>query len=568
MNRGTRGIAEAGKMLICAVCTALCCAQSVHAKNPSEQPRVDSDSRGRLAILPEIQGDAKVCASSVYVLSGGKAVAKATTTFKAPILFEELPVGDVKIRVVPPFGWSDGVAGECEALVERGKLTKVRMPLVRVKASRLEMQIVDVDGKPLSKQMVYIAESAEGIDADGRLVKTDSMGRVAMLVFAGRKYRYVVRKKTDYEVLVFRSEFYEVSPKKVPQGLVWRIPKPSFLTIRFVQNTANGTKGIDRVSIVPESPGAKGSGVRVSDGKVILSKEGKLLGGADKASVYLCSNMLGLKIKNSAISIDDSPDQRVDIELVATHGGAITLKTSVTSAQAYLVRKNLIQVVLNPGQAKPVMCGSYTVMCWAPGYTVDVKEVEVAGDNVISVAYAPDKATPVSVTITDQHGTPIQGAQVRCRYKGLPFIPTQRIAVDKRGAVTISLDDSRRRLLAVVTARGGKLIRMAEKESLGKDVVKFQEPTGVPSRPIRQRVFLFDASCDELLLAEAEVDENGKFSLLAQPGTYDVMLVASCDGLIVGHCEVADTATKLEMGDIKVTAELWKKAEGISNSVK
>lgn len=578
---------------ICLTTIAQFFSAGIYAEEANRKSDVIQHQTGRLAILPEAPADVGGCLSKAYVFAEDKVVAKADVKFDAPILFDALPVsGNVRIEIVPLFGRKMGLAGKGEAVVKAGELTTIRITLKQLEASEYTIQILDPNGKPVSKHVVWFEEVTKEKGTEGCLLDTDDTGTLSEWVFPERKYRCVLKKSTPHEIQVFRSPLYELDPKKDDQKVVWRLEEPKTLAIRLIQKIDGKTipmKQLSTLEVVPIGiPDAHGRGIDVKDGTIVLSKLGNVLQGASKARVYLASNMLPFQIANNLILIDDKAKQQVDVELVPIRDVKVAFRTDIAGAQAYLVRYGVKQAILKPGQAATVKSGHYRAIIWAPGYTVQDDEVAIDGQDVWSLSYEAKKASVVTAKAMDMQGNAITKGAVRGRYADIAPIPTQRVKLGKDGEFSMALDPSRKRLLAVVTDRGGQLISLAENESLKKNVLTFHPPcmvtgtvareeqlvtgsfpgTNMQSRPVKDRIFLFDSTSHDLLLAEASVTEGGTFQLPVQPGKYDVVLFALGDGVVIRQIEVKEGTSKLDIGTVTVTKAMWKAAKGIPSHVK
>jgi hypothetical protein len=576
----------------------LCPNAFAHAGEIELSADVAKGQTARLAVLPDVPDDVKDVSSIayVYVIAKSKVIAKANTTLDSPILFEDLSAsGQVRIEIVPCYGYKQGLSGSCDATIKAGELTTVRIALKKVAAKEMAIQIMDVDKKPLSEKLIWFVEVMEGLGAASHNVETletDDTGFVKQWVFPGRQYRCVVEKPTAHEIQEFRSPLYSLNVKNDEQQFTWKLEEPKILVIRLVEKIDGRpvpVKQLSKLQVVPVGmPDDRGRGISIKDGTIVLSKQGYRLQGASKARVFLNTNMVPFQIANNQIEIDDRAKQYVDIELVRIRDVKVAFRTDIAEAQAYLIRNKATYVIRKPGQVATFKSGDYRAIAWAAGYTVQETDMTIDGEKTLSLEYRPEKADVVTASVVDEGEKPIPHAEVRCRYAHINCIPTQRVQTGKNGTFSIALDKSRRRVLAVVSDRGGQLIRLPENESLKRRVVAFRTPcivtgkilreeelmtstfpgTKIKSRPVRQRIFLFDSSCHDLLLAEAKVAEDGSFQLPAQPGRYDVVLFAVGDGVVVGQIEVKEGDSKLDMGNVKVTNALWKKAESIPSHVK
>lgn len=563
---------------------------TVSIATAEENTAVDDTQLGRLAILPELPTDKSGCISKVYIQLNGKVIAERSTEFDAPLLFKDIPAGLIKILVIPRMNSKAGYIGESKAVVEKDKLTTTRISLVRQESSVLKVQIRDIEGKPLSDKPIWFGDVTEENIKQGHNHATDADGCVTIHIFPKREYQSIYNTSNGFEILKFRSPRYKFNPIAAKQEAVWQLQKPKTLTIRLIEKTENGivlVKQIKRLHVKPDA-GGNGYPCSVKDGELVLAKEGIVLQGASKAYINLTSSHVGFEIKNNLITINDKPSQRVDVEFVAICDVKVALQTDVAKAEAYLVRHGVKQAILRPSQTVTVKSGSYKMIAWAPGYTVQENEVIIDGKKTCNLSYKPEKVSSVEAKVLDEEGKAVTKGEVRGRYAAIKSIPTQRVEVGKDGQFTIALDQSRTRLLAVVTDKGGQFIELAEKESLKGNVLIFQTPcivtgkilreerlmtslfpgTNMKSRPIKQRIFLFDSSCHDLLLAEGYVAEDGSFHFPAQPGKYDVVLFAVGDGVAIGQIDIKKGDLKLDMGDVKVTKSLWKKAESVPSHVK
>lgn len=556
-----------------ALCVVLS-AVGICSGEPSTTTTSSGPSTGSLAIFPDGSVPDGVT-SIICVVKGGKICAKEGSSFNEPILFKDLPVGEVTVVIVPWFGFSEKcISGNYKCIIEAGKRATLRIKVDPQPTSHLKLRIYTAGGSAVSNTVVWFEDVTVPGLSMRRLLDTDKNGELAVKVCNGQKYRASLFKSGISEAIPYRSDVIEIA--KARESVDWVLREPATVKIRFFQRDDKGKLIVaaDLKSVRVTS--GEGYAVDVHNGEIELAKNGAAIAGAKKMLIEIIG-MPGageMELDKGEIAIDDKDKQICDLVIVPARVSKISFESPTKAAMAYLVGKggSYYGGVRNGGWTK-LPFGDYEVYYVAGGFMIEKQALKVNDrvGHVIKCVLKP--ATSVAGRILAPDGSPIKDSVIVVEYEDLPFlVPFVAGTSDAKGQYTMLLDDAYPAIVTATSVFGGRALRVAVDRRDALKEIQFSKacivrgsiavPAAISSNENAQKIMWCDGSMMKVRLSESDI-KNGRFKAALQPGKYDVLLFIAGDAVRVETIEVKPSDAEIKMKQIIVTEKLWKTREAV-----
>jgi hypothetical protein len=543
-----------------------------------------SGDTGTLGVIIAPDEPVAGAVSWVIVRKNGAVVKTATTAFRVPIVFKDVPTGAVEIEVVgKPCGSTKGVFGRAKIVVGPEHMATARVRGEVKRSTPITFAICGAEGVPLGEHCVEIWDKATQGEAPLRAGgRTTKDGTLIVQGYSGRTYQLSLGQAKPAKH-VYWSKAVTVGDDEVE--MAWTLRCPPLLTMRFVTEEDGKRRTMTEVRSVSVATVDDSMGWEVRDGECVVVKSVPPLRGAK--AIRVCpevdpSRGIYAVVENERVVLNDDPNQVCVVVLKPKIRGTVMVQCAVANAvpgvrrvraRAVITKKAGGSVVGRAGVNRYFHLdeGEYRIVVVAKGMKIVTKDVTVSGASPVTVKCQLHKADMLRCRVVDHGGKPVKGAFVGVRYPEHPYIGPEYAATVEDGTTSLPTDCDVARMLNVWTENKGCALaslpkgtrtnivemRIGKLCSVGGKIIVAADVDYVQPK---DKLFVYWAYKDHpTVLAHRSPITAGEYSAFLPESTYKPYFMVKGAGVALPDVTVKRGETDTTLPGIIINRRLWSK---------
>jgi len=566
------------------------CGGGIYSAAPAtgENEQAKTEDKRQLGIIFDMPDNVSGTSSWVLVLDGKQLLSKHVTGFKRPMIIKDVPARKVRVVVIPRIGkHTKGLYAEKDTEIKKSGQTVVRLKMLACDGIPVSVKLLGFEGELLKRVIVDVDDVTDGQRVLRCQAGTDDEGKISFWAYSDREYQIKLTRSKPY-IATYRSKVIKV--EKQPQDVTWQLQLGPTVQLRFFIQSNGQLKRFNDIRNINVCAGKRSIMHPVRDGQLSLSKESKLLVGAEKFYLLFSGDpkLSSYEIvRNKITTIDDKQKQIVDVVLALRREAKVTVQCPNRSTllpvrkilpRVYVVDRKSGRVVQRGRVGQPISLrfGQHVVAVWQPGYRLVKKDVTISNRKDLLLKVSLAKAPVFKGKVLGKEGKPVTVAAVRVVYPNNEYLRVRTSPIKKDGTFALSIDDKLTAVLVVLTTdHGGRIVKITKGNFSKVNEIRLVAPCAISgeiivkpnvkieSKRLKWHIMWVNKDFPKIVISHSQVQGETHKGFL-QPGTYISYLFRYGDGVPLGkEITITEKDKQKTIEPIVVTNELWAKKKSM-----